>query len=102
MKRRSKISGARAKARRPKAEKLNRRDAPKSAPSSPRGDLTEVVRLTRALQEALEQQTATSEVARAVAQARARRAGQGKRLRQRQALPPSPAALRDQVPPCEL
>lgn len=47
------------------AKKLTRLDAPKSAPSlksSPRGDETEVVRLTRELKEALEQQNATSEV----------------------------------------
>ena len=65
MKKRSKVSGARARARRPMAKKLTRRDAPKSVPSlksSPRGDETELVRLTRELKEALEQQNATSEV----------------------------------------
>ena len=65
MKKRSKVSGAHARARRPMAKKLTRLDAPKSAPSlksSPRGDETEVVRLTRELKEALEQQNATSEV----------------------------------------
>jgi GAF domain-containing protein len=65
MKKRSKVSGARVRARRPMAKKLTRRDAPKSVPSlksSPRGDETEVVRLTRELKEALEQQNATSEV----------------------------------------
>ena len=49
----------------PDGEEANRLDAPKSAPSlksSPRGDETEVVRLTRELKEALEQQNATSEV----------------------------------------
>ena len=65
MKKRSEVSGARARARRPMAKKLTRRDAPKSVPSlksSPRGDETELVRLTRELKEALEQQNATSEV----------------------------------------
>ena len=49
----------------PDGEEANLPDAPKSAPSlksSPRGDETEVVRLTRELKEALEQQNATSEV----------------------------------------
>ena len=65
MKKRSKVSGARARARRPMAKKLTHRDAPKSVPSlksSPGGDETEVVRLTGELKEALEQQNATSEV----------------------------------------
>jgi class 3 adenylate cyclase len=65
LKKRSKVSGARARAQRPIAKKLTRRDAPKSVPSlnsSPRGDETEVIRLTRELKEAQEQQNATSEV----------------------------------------
>jgi class 3 adenylate cyclase/putative methionine-R-sulfoxide reductase with GAF domain len=69
MKKRAKIGGARAKARRPKATKLNRRDAPKAAPrfqSSPSGEEAEVARLTRERDEALQQQAATSEVLRII------------------------------------
>jgi len=69
MKKRIKVGGARAKARRPKAKKPNRRDGPKAAPrfqSSPSGEETEVARLTRERDEALQQQAATSEVLRII------------------------------------
>ena len=69
MKRRSKIRGPRAKARRPHPAKANRHSRSKAARrfrSSPTGEETEVVRLTRELKEALEQQTATSEVLRVI------------------------------------
>jgi adenylate cyclase len=69
MKKHAKVRGARAKARRPKATKLNRRDEPKAAPrfqSSPSGEETEVARLTRERDEALQQQAATSEVLRII------------------------------------
>ena len=64
MKRRSKASSARTKTRRPKAAKPTR-SARKSAlrsQSTSSGGETEVARLTRELDKALEQQTATSEV----------------------------------------
>ena len=65
MKKRAKIGGARAKARRPKVTKVNRRDAPKAAPRSQlsaSGEETTVVRLTRELNEALVRETATCDV----------------------------------------
>ena len=65
MKKRAKIGGARAKARRPKVTKVNRRDAPKAAPASQlsaSGEETTVVRLTRELNEALVRETATCDV----------------------------------------
>jgi very-short-patch-repair endonuclease len=65
MRRRSKVSGARAKKRRLQAAKANRHNAPKAAlrpQSTSSGMETEVARLTRERDEALEQQTATSEV----------------------------------------
>ncbi len=68
MKKRAKVRGARAKTRRFKATKLNRRNAPKAAPSSqsPSGEEIEVARLTRERDEALQQQAATSEVLRII------------------------------------
>jgi len=65
MKKHAKVSGAHAKARRPKGTKPNRRGARKAAPrpqSSPSGEEMEVARLTRELNESREQQIATSEV----------------------------------------
>ena len=64
MKKRVKVGGASATARRPKAMKLNRRDEPKAPgfQSSPSGEETEIARLTRERDEAIQQQTATSEV----------------------------------------
>jgi hypothetical protein len=64
MKRRSRASDERAKSRRPKSSKSKGR-APKKATSnrtSGGGAETEVLQLRRELHEALEQQTATSEV----------------------------------------
>ena len=62
MKRRSRAGGKASKARGREALKTKRRDASTTVPSSaPIGD-AEVARLTRELNEALEQQTATSEV----------------------------------------
>ena len=64
MKRRSRAGGEPIKARRGKALRP-KRDAPKAVArsnSSVAGGEAEVVRLTRELNEALEQQTATSEV----------------------------------------
>jgi hypothetical protein len=63
--RRSRASGGLPKGRRRKAAKPIRRNAPKAVArsnSSPSSEETEVTRLTRELNEALEQQTATSEV----------------------------------------
>ena len=63
MKKRSKVSGARAKARRRKPTKPNRRHIPKAAlraRAKPSGE--KVARLTRERDEALQQQAATSEV----------------------------------------
>jgi class 3 adenylate cyclase len=64
MKRRSRASGKPAKAQRPNAPKLKRRTKPNEAirRSSARGEKGEVARLTRELNEALEQQTAASAV----------------------------------------
>src|SRR5271154_3982129 len=65
MKRRSKAGGKPAKAQRPKTPKLKRRTKSNEATrrtSSAHGEKGEVVRLTRELNEAQEQQTATSEV----------------------------------------
>ena len=62
MKRRSKAGGKASKARGREALKTKRRDAPKTASSSAPTQDAEVARLTRELNEALERQTATSEV----------------------------------------
>ena len=65
MKRRSKVSGARAKTRRPQAAKPRRSVVLKAAlrsQSTPNREGAEVARLTRELKAALEQQAATSEV----------------------------------------
>lgn len=65
MKKSVKASDARAKARRQKAVKAKHSKAPKAAlrsQSSTKADETEVARLTRELDEAREQQTATSKV----------------------------------------
>ena len=69
MKRRSKVSGKLIKGRRRKTAKSERHDAPKAAArsnSSPAGEETEVARLRRERNEALEQQTAASEVLQAI------------------------------------
>ena len=69
MKRRSRASGGLTKGRRRKAAKPIRRNSPKAVArsnSSPSSEETEVTRLTRELNEALEQQTATSEVLRVI------------------------------------
>ena len=65
MRRRSRAGGEPAKTRRPKAAALKRRNAPKDArsrSSSAAGPETEVVRLARELNEALERHTATAEI----------------------------------------
>ena len=65
MKKRSKAGGELIKGRRRKAPEPKRRNAPKAVPrskSSPPGEETEVARLTRERDEALEQQTATGDV----------------------------------------
>jgi hypothetical protein len=70
MKRRSRAGGKPAKVRRRSALKPKGRSAPKAMPrrgSAPAGQETEVARLTRERDEALEQQTATSEVLRVIA-----------------------------------
>jgi hypothetical protein len=65
MKRRSKVSGNRLKTQQPKASKPEHRSASKQAtrstPSAANAQV-EIARLTRERDEALEQQTATSEV----------------------------------------
>ena len=69
MKRRSRASGGLTEGRRRKAAKPIRRNSPKAVArsnSSPSSEETEVTRLTRELNEALEQQTATSEVLRVI------------------------------------
>jgi len=71
MKRRSKAGGKIAKVRRRSALKPKGRSVPKAMPrrgSAPAGQETEVARLTRELNEALEQQTAVSEVLRVMSQ----------------------------------
>jgi len=62
MKRRSKAAGELTKGRRRKAPEPKRRNAPKPVSSSTPILETEVARLTRELNEAREQQTATSQV----------------------------------------
>ena len=65
MKRRSKAGGEQLKGPRRKAPEPKRRNAPKTVPrskASPPGEETEVARLTRERDEALEQQTATGNV----------------------------------------
>ena len=62
MKRRSRAGGKASKARGREALKTKRRDASKDAPSSAAIQDAEVARLTRELNEALEQQTATAGV----------------------------------------
>jgi class 3 adenylate cyclase len=65
MKRRSKVTGAGAKTRRPQAAKANRRNAPKAAPrfqSVPSDKETEVAGLTHELKEALQRESATFDV----------------------------------------
>ena len=66
MKRRSKAGGKASKARGREALKTKRRDAPKTASSSAPIHDAEVARLTRELNEAREQQAATSEVLKAI------------------------------------
>ena len=62
MKRRSRAGGKPIKRRRRKAAKTKRRDASKTASSSAPVQDAEVARLTRELNEAREQQTATTDV----------------------------------------
>ena len=65
MKKRAKVSGARAKTQRSKATKLIRRDTRKATPSSQSpSEETMVARLSRELNEARQEQTATAEVLR--------------------------------------
>jgi GAF domain-containing protein len=67
MKRRSKAGGASTEGRRPKTPKLQRRIAPKiEIHLSPVAEEKDVTRLARERDEALEQQTATSEVLRVI------------------------------------
>ena len=69
MRRRSKPGGEPVKARRHKAATLKRRNAPKAVRrggSSAAGQETKVARLARELNEALEQQTATADVLKAI------------------------------------
>ena len=65
MKRRSKVSGERAKVQRPDTAKLKPRSVPKDATSrlaSDAGPHEEIQQLARALKEALRRETATSDV----------------------------------------
>jgi two-component system, NtrC family, sensor kinase len=62
MKRRSSASGKSARSRRPKSAKSKGRNPPKTTRPSRSGAEAEVTELRRELQEALEQQTATSDV----------------------------------------
>jgi hypothetical protein len=63
MKRRSRAGGEQIKGRRPKTPEPERRNAPKTRPNASHSEKeTEVVRLARELNEALERQSATSEV----------------------------------------
>jgi GAF domain-containing protein len=66
MKRRSRAGGKPVKGRRPKTPKLTRHNAPKVEIGSKPSPVEEVARLARARDEALEQQTATSEVLRVI------------------------------------
>ena len=69
MKRRSKVSGHRSKARRPNAPKFKHRSGSKQATrttASVAGEQREIARLNRELNEALDRQTATSEVLRVI------------------------------------
>ena len=69
MKRRYKAGGELTKGRRRKAPEPKGRDAPKAVPrskSSPPGEETEVARLTRKRDEALEQRTAISDILRVI------------------------------------
>ena len=67
MRKRSRAGGRPAKGRRQKAPEPKRGNAPKPAPrSNSAPEVTEVARLTRELGEAVEQQTATSEVLNAI------------------------------------
>src|ERR1700730_9454851 len=73
MKRRSKVSGERANARRSNSLKLKNRSAQKQAArptASAAGKKREVARLIRDLEEAREQQRATSDVLRAISQSK--------------------------------
>ena len=66
MKRRSKVSGGPASARSPKAAKLKRRNEVTRSTSSTAVKEVEVARLTRELEEAFEQQSATADVLRMI------------------------------------
>ena len=72
MRRRSKDGGEQVKKRHRKTITLKRRNAPKAERrrSSTAGEETEVARLTRALHEAQEQQTATAEVLKIISASR--------------------------------
>jgi len=69
MKRRSRVGGVRANSQRAKAAKAKRRNAPKAAlrsQSTRSSDRAEVARLRRELNEAAEQQKATTDVLRVI------------------------------------